>query len=326
MKRSLIPFLCAALILWTALGAAEAVLPAAEVEVRLPSGFVCRTANGRTEAEIIGYEGTDMRVTTPASVTFPTDEGDLTLPVTRLKAWAFEKSPVSAVVIAEGVTEIGAYCFSECESLEVVVLPESLQVLGSCAFIRCISLEEIALPAALTAVGSNPFCYCTGLVRLDLAQPMAPEGEAPRHPVLDFADGMLSERATGRLIARLSTAEDEEGRIALPEGCVTVGDYALANNSALREVEVPDTVTGFGRYAFYHCTALRRVTIPDSVKVIGDGCFRMCHDDLTLSVSEGSPAWTWARANGILTETPGGDAAEPEDDGPFLEETDVQAP
>lgn len=323
MKRTLALILCAALCMAAVFGAAESGDPDAPVvsddstaetaspsnpqaTVETPEGFICRMTDSGT-AEITGYAGTDLNAVIPDAVTF--EEGREPVPVTRLAAWAFEESPVVSVVVPYGVTEIGAFCFSECGSLEAIDLPESLRSLGTCAFILCVKLKEVTLPSSLTAVGDNPFCYCTGLENILLAQPDRADDAAEddafnqnRHPVLDFSDGLLIDREEGRLITRLSTAEGQ--RFTLPEGCAIIGAYALANNRQLTEVIIPATVTAIGRYAFYHCTSLRSASVDASVETVGEHCFDLCHEELTITASEGSAAWVWALANGIMAETP----------------------
>ena len=44
----------------------------------------------------------------------------------------------------------------------------------------------------------------------------------------------------------------------------------------LKEIIIPDSVTGVGNYAFYGCTSLTSIVIPDSVTSIGNSAFRDC--------------------------------------------------
>ena len=66
----------------------------------------------------------------------------------RIGANAFAKCVFSdspRLVIPEGVTEIGARAFSDCEGLEEIVLPKSLKKIGEGCFAGCISLKKVTV-------------------------------------------------------------------------------------------------------------------------------------------------------------------------------------
>ena len=46
------------------------------------------------------------------------------------------------VIIPEGVTEIGALAFYDCDSLKSIVIPEGVTEIGAWAFCGCKSLES----------------------------------------------------------------------------------------------------------------------------------------------------------------------------------------
>ena len=52
------------------------------------------------------------------------------------------KTPITALVIAEGVTYIGAYAFDNCEFTSVTI-PASVTAIGTCAFWYCSELSTI---------------------------------------------------------------------------------------------------------------------------------------------------------------------------------------
>ena len=55
---------------------------------------------------------------------------------------------------------------------------------------------------------------------------------------------------------------------------VTIGHHAFANNTQLRSVTLPPSVTCIGRYAFKNCTALESINITDNISVICEYAFR----------------------------------------------------
>lgn len=69
-----------------------------------------------------------------------------------------------SLVIPDGVTEIGAMAFAQCESLEHVTIPKSVKRIGMEAFYGCYSLAELAIPESVTEIGDGAFYGCDTLV------------------------------------------------------------------------------------------------------------------------------------------------------------------
>ena len=58
-------------------------------------------------------------------------------------------------------------------------------------------------------------------------------------------------------------AESESGMVT------RIGEKAFAQNTNLKEIEIPEGVTSIGDYSFFGCTNLNRVVLPDSLTNIG---------------------------------------------------------
>lgn len=63
--------------------------------------------------------------------------------------------------------------------------------------------------------------------------------------------------------------------VTIPGSVATIGDWAFTNCTALREIILPDALTGIGQYAFMN-SGLNSVTIPDSVHYINQWAFGVC--------------------------------------------------
>ncbi|MBO5022222.1 MAG: leucine-rich repeat protein [Clostridia bacterium] len=59
----------------------------------------------------------------------------------------------------------------------------------------------------------------------------------------------------------------------IPEGVVSIGDFAFAYCSNLTAVTIPDSVKNIGHNAFTYCTSLQEVSIPTGVVTLGISCF-----------------------------------------------------
>ena len=120
---------------------------------------------------ITAYYGNSLRVDLPAEING--------VPVTAIGASAFADSPVVAVRIPEGVTEIGTSAFDGADDLHFIQLPDSLRVIGDYAFnsteanmltwgkgleqigngaFRYVSFgEDLELPESLQSIGAEAF-------------------------------------------------------------------------------------------------------------------------------------------------------------------------
>lgn len=74
-----------------------------------------------------------------------------------------EELTVPATVAGTPVTNIGEYCFEDCDSLTTVKLPDTVKYLEWRSFFDCDSLRGISLPNGLLYIGSEAFGNCPKL-------------------------------------------------------------------------------------------------------------------------------------------------------------------
>ncbi len=63
-------------------------------------------------------------------------------------------------------------------------------------------------------------------------------------------------------------------QVSLPQGLITIGDYAFEHNRALESIVLPDSVTTIGHASFYSCYSLTTVNMPASLVTIGGNAFQ----------------------------------------------------
>lgn len=71
-----------------------------------------------------------------------------------------------------------------------------------------------------------------------------------------------------------------DGESGYPEGEIHVRapNYGLAHdNTSLKSVTLPSTLTKIGRYSFYNCTSLKSINITESLTEIGNSAFYNCN-------------------------------------------------
>jgi hypothetical protein len=73
-----------------------------------------------------------------------------------------------AIIIPEGVKEIGLFAFYECQQFDTLQLPSTLQKIGKQAFDSCRRLETLVVPDAVTSIGDNAFNTCGKLTTVTL--------------------------------------------------------------------------------------------------------------------------------------------------------------
>lgn len=82
--------------------------------------------------------------------------------------WSFEKTAVTAIVVEEGITELGNRSFADFGNLVSVELPDTLLVIGEQVFQYCMKLRSVTVPEGVTSLGSFAFQYCPELGHLSL--------------------------------------------------------------------------------------------------------------------------------------------------------------
>ena len=201
--------------------------------------------------------------------------------------WEEYCETITAVVLEDGVTNVGSNAFSACTALTSVSIPDSVTRIGSNAFSQCAALTRVSIPDSVTYLGRAVFSSCTALTEVRL-----PAG------LSRISDSLFSGCAS---LASLT----------IPDSVTAIGECAFSQCAALTRVSIPVGVTSVGKHAFWRCPNLSSVTVPDSVRSIGEEAFGwdyVIHDlnaeawrveGFTVCGAEGSAAQTYAEENGF---------------------------
>ena len=182
--------------------------------------------------------------------------------------------------------EIDNYALNHCSSLTDISLPQSLTVIGRYAFQGCTSLKKLTVPAKLSQIGRYAFVD-TDKIEIYFKASVLPEGleENWNEDVAAYYLGIsdivssgdweyaLTDEEDASIVAYHGSATD----IALDQidghDIVSIGGKVFRNNTSLRSIALPETLTGIYQGAFAGTTELGEIVIPASVRVIDDRAF-----------------------------------------------------
>lgn len=182
-----------------------------------------------------------------------------------------ECARLQSVVLGEGVESIGDYAFSACESLSSVDIAEGVSSIGVGAFFGCAQLGAISLPSSLSQIGSSAFFGCEELAEISFA------GDVGQWCSIEFKSYDSNPLYTAKGEAKLNLAgEPVSGAVSIPDGVLTIGNFAFYGLLDLTEIVIPDSVVRIGARAFENCAELKTVKIGEKVTNIGSAAFRGC--------------------------------------------------
>ncbi len=152
---------------------------------------------------------------------------------------------LKSVVIPAGVTSVRSRSFANCRYLESVTVEEGVESIFSGAFSNCTKLESFYIPSTVRIVGTTPFEGCEKLEKIEVH----PDNES-----LESKDGHLFSK-DGKTLIQYAPARSETS-YEIPNGVITIDEYAFANAKNLTTLTIPDSVIEIEYNAFNYCDAL----------------------------------------------------------------------
>ena len=197
---------------------------------------------------IIAYSGSDETVVIPSEI-----NGKKVTCINR-----FVSDDATTVIIPHTVSTIKGYAFQGCSALEAVIMKdnpdEAFEVsIGEYAFGGCKKIKTVFLSKNVSFLGSYAFGH-TSIESIVIPKSV-------KNTAGPFED-----------CESLTTVRFADGITCIPK-CIC---YESGENSHLKNVFIPDSVTEIGSSAFYGCKELETIDIPDSVVKIGSSAFGGC--------------------------------------------------
>lgn len=168
----------------------------------------------------------------------------------------FKATIYKEVVLPMGLKRVGNYAF-QWNKVEKINFPEGLEEIGEGAFNFC-NLTNIILPDSVAKIGENVFSSNENLTKVVLSKSLT-----------EIPERAFQHSDTKKGLVNFTELE-------LPDGIVTIGDYAFANNH-LSKLVIPDSVKVIGANAFAQTSGGRKLEslkLSSGLAEIGNSAFK----------------------------------------------------
>ena len=167
------------------------------------------------------------------------------------------------------VTVLGNSTFQYCtqaSDIESVTLPDSLTTIEKNAFYNCEKFKSVTIPQNVSSIGLAAFVE--GLSESSLTEIKVD----PENPYFSEKDGVVFSKDGTKLIVFPS---GRSGDYQIPDGTVSVGDYAFYYCVNVSSITVPGSVRSLGEGAFGNCSSLTKAVLNEGLEEIGEYAFQI---------------------------------------------------
>ena len=200
------------------------------------------------------------------------------------------------MVIPSSVTSIGRWLFRNCVGLESLVISENITKIPELFCENCTSLKELTIKGEISNLGAFAFTNCSALTSLTINGPLNNIGEV----------ALIGCKSLKSIKTKFSTADErcliKDGELHciapaglssfdIPDGVKAILPEVFYQFE-LESINIPEGVLTIGRYAFAENEKLTTMTIPSTVRSMGEGVFSDCKNLKTLIMKSTTPPAT----------------------------------
>ena len=227
----------------------------------------------------------------------------------------------------ESVTELGEFCFAECDALKTITIPAGVSVLPNSCFLgsgvqeinlpsrlcdiganamdTCTELKSINIPPNVSSIGDNAFADCKKLKLVIVDSEIPPELgktvfagceslEKIGVPGLGYDDYKAAAQWNDYNVYAYNEKCGEEAMAILnADGRLVISGTGAINADAFRDrddiksVVIAEEITEIGASAFRNCSSIESFELPDSLVKLGEFAFADCKGVKRLELSAG---------------------------------------
>ena len=182
--------------------------------------------------------------------------------------------------LTEGVEEIGAYCFAGVKT-DYLSFPSTLTDVGEFCFADCNFIKNVVIPSNISRLSNNMFEGCSALETVTLQDPAGSSYKIKSIGRYCFLGCELLNTVT---ISK-TVEEIREGAfyncvslktVNFPSSLTKVDKKAFSHCEALEEITISNGLERIESNSFEFCSALTTVNLPSSIKEIGENAFIEC--------------------------------------------------
>ena len=199
---------------------------------------------------------------------------------------------IEDLVIPDGVTCIGDYCFYGCGSMTGIIIPDSVTSIGRSAFSYCTGLTNITIPNGVTNIGESAFRGCTGLTSIAIPDSVKNIGDSAFRGCNNLTSITIPDSVTSigkNAFSSTGYAKDPQN---WDDSVLYISNYLIeAKNTLSGNYSVKPETTYIVAAAFSGCKNLTGITLSDSITHVGTDAFYNCKIE-ELNITEGSKTVT----------------------------------
>lgn len=209
------------------------------------------------------------------------------------------REDIRAIVVEEGVSEIGDGWFGYLNQVRQIALPSTLRRIGKSAFIGCERLTEVHIPEGVELLDESAFQDCSSVRRFHLPASLRSIGYLALHVgegqllSIHVAQGNKHFTSThGVLYDRCKTTilqypcAKRRKEYTIPASVTTIACDCFSHARHLEHVALPEGLRELGGSAFSFCRKLKRAWVPDGVSVVPSYAFFCCESLADLRLPE----------------------------------------
>jgi uncharacterized repeat protein (TIGR02543 family) len=239
---------------------------------------------------ITGYNGNGGNISIPNTI--------YGYPVTSVADEAFAyNNTITSVYIPANISQIGAYAFSDCNSLlqftvdisnpffssmdgvifskdkktlvqypggkqGICTIPSYVLIIGDAAFNGCNGITGVTIPSSITAIGFAAFAYCSNLTEITV------DGMNLNY---QSVEGVLFNKSLSTMVAFPS---GRSGEYKIPESVTRIIASAFEGSKKISTVYLPQNLNSVDYGAFWNCTSLRGAYFSGNPPSFGTDVFK----------------------------------------------------